>query len=126
MIPPSLNTMYLAENERNALTTFVDRVQRNFPGNLLSIQVFGSRARGDAGSDSDMDLLVVMAQADLETKRAIRSIAVEIWLIYGIYLSTRVWSEAHRRQHAAIHSSFYRNLQRDAIDVFPPTVEPAR
>jgi len=50
-------------------------------------------------------------------QRTIRHLAVEIWLEYGIYLSTRVWSEAHRRQHAALQTMFYRNLQRDAISV---------
>lgn len=112
----------LTENEWNAIQAFVYKVQQHFPDQVLSILLYGSRARGDARPDSDMDLLVVMANSDLKTRRLIRELAVEVWLTYGIYLSTRIWSEAERRQHAAIPTAFYGNLQQDAITVLTPTL----
>ncbi len=119
MIPQSPQSLQLTENEQKAIHAFVEKVCQRFPEQLSTILLFGSRARGEAKPDSDMDLLVVMTNADLATQRVIRDLAVEVWLTYGIYLSTRVWSEAHRRQHAAIHSSFYSNLQQDAINLLP-------
>ena len=119
MMSKSRHELQLTENEQKAIHTFVEKVCQRFSKQLSAILLFGSRARGDAKADSDMDLLVIMTSTDLATQRAIRDLAVEVWLSYGIYLSTRVWSEAHRRQHAAIHSSFYSNLQQDAIDLLP-------
>jgi predicted nucleotidyltransferase len=110
----------LTESERKAVQTFVHKVGQRFPDRVRAILLFGSRARGDAGPDSDIDLLVVMDTPDLETRRAIRDLAVEVWLTDGIYLSTRVWSEADRRQHADLQTAFYENLQRDAIHVLAP------
>lgn len=113
------NEIPLSENERNAVQSFVYKVRRTFPDKILDILLFGSRARGDAQPDSDMDILVVMTHTDLETRRTIRDLAVEVWLAYGIYLSTRVWSEAYWQQHADIQTTFYGNLQQDAIHLLP-------
>jgi len=122
-MPPVIVSQYhLTKTELEAIQSFVHKVERRFPDRLLSILLFGSRARGDAGPDSDMDLLVVLDNPDLETRRMIRDLAVEVWLTYGIYLSTRVWSEVDRRRHADLQSAFYHNLQRDAIHVFTPAI----
>lgn len=117
MIQNSINPACLTEIEQNAIQLFVDRVLTAFPEQIVSILLFGSRVRGDAKPDSDMDILVIMTNTNLEIQRMIRNLAMETWLTHGIYLSTRIWSQAHQNQHAAIHSSFYRNIQHDAIDL---------
>jgi uncharacterized protein len=119
MNPPLLERLTLSEAERTALQAFVRKVQQRYPTQLVAIFLFGSRARRDAHSDSDMDLLVVVTETNMAIQQSIRHLAVEVWLEFGIYLSTRVWSEAHQRQHAALQTMFYRNLQRDAISVLP-------
>lgn len=112
----------LTATERSAIEMFVRAVDRRFPEQVLSIQLFGSRARGDATPDSDMDLLVIMMNPNPEARRTIRDLAVDVWLTHGIYLSTRIWSEADRRQHAAMQSGFYRNLQQEAVQMLTPAV----
>ena len=80
-----------------------------------SIVLSGSRARGEATSDSDMDLMVLVPHATPATRRAVRYMAVEVWLKYGIYLSTRVWSREHWQKLARLRTSLYRNIQQDGI-----------
>jgi predicted nucleotidyltransferase len=82
----------------------------------VSIVLFGSRARGDAEPNSDMDLLVVMSDAGPEIRRAIRYLAAEIWLAYGIYLSTRVWSQVHWHKLEELRTLLYRNIRTDGAD----------
>jgi hypothetical protein len=65
-----------------------------------------------------MDLLVVMYAVDLETRRAIRYLAVEVWLEHDIYLSTRVWDLAHWRKLEGLQTSFYRNICRDGVNLY--------
>jgi predicted nucleotidyltransferase len=46
--------------EREALDDYVAAVRRHYGDRLVDILVFGSRARGDAKADSDVDLAVVL------------------------------------------------------------------
>ncbi|MFQ5596282.1 MAG: nucleotidyltransferase domain-containing protein, partial [Anaerolineae bacterium] len=87
--------------------------------------LFGSRARGEAKPDSDMDVLLVMSRADPEVRKEIRYLAVELWLEHDIYLSTRVWSQAHWRKLEELQTLLYRNIRQDGINLLDPSPAPA-
>jgi predicted nucleotidyltransferase len=108
----------LTDDERRIAAAFVTKIRKNFDRQLVSVILFGSRARGESKPDSDMDILVVITDADLETRQAVRHLAVEVWLDYGIYLSTRVWSQDHWRKLAELRTSLYQDICRDGIDLF--------
>ncbi len=108
---------HLTDKERRVVMEFVERVRQRFDGQLISAVLFGSRARGEAESDSDMDVLVVMSNADPEVRKEIRYLAVEVWLEHDIYLSTRVWSWAHWRRVEELQTLLYRNIHRDGINL---------
>jgi predicted nucleotidyltransferase len=109
----------LTDKERQIALAFVDKLQRQFDGRLISAILFGSRARGDAEPDSDMDMLVVVSEADPETRKAIDHLAVEVWLEYGIYLSTLVWGRAHWQKVVQLQTLLYQNIRRDGIELIP-------
>jgi len=44
---------------KNALKKFITSVEKLYGGDLDKIILFGSQARGDAGPDSDVDILIV-------------------------------------------------------------------
>lgn len=81
---------HLAETEREAANEFAKRLREQLDETVDAIVMFGSRARGEAAPDSDMDMLVLLPHASSGARRAVRYLAVEVWLKYGIYLSTRV------------------------------------
>ena len=107
----------LTDKERQVVMEFVERVRQRFDGQLISAVLFGSRARGEASLDSDMDVLVVMSNADPAIRKEIRHLAVEVWLEHGIYLSTRVWSRAHWCKLEGLQTLLYRNIHRDGINL---------
>ena len=107
----------LTEDEQRIAVAFVDKIRERFDHQLVSIVLFGSRARGEAEPDSDMDMLVVMTEVDFEIRQAIRHLAVEVWLDYGIYLSTRVWSQDHWHKVAQLQTLLYQNIRKDGIDL---------
>ncbi len=115
----------LTDKERQVVIEFVQKVRQRFDGQLASAFLFGSRARGDAEADSDMDVLVVISGAGPEIRREIRHLAVEVWLEHGIYLSTRVWSRAHYRKLEKLQTLLYRNIQRDGIDLLELSPPPS-
>ena len=101
--------------EQQAATEFANKVYHEFGDQVESILLFGSRARGDAAEDSDMDLLVILSDTEPSLVRAIRYLAVDVWLKYGIYLSTRVWSHAHWQKLEEMQTFLYCNIRRDGI-----------
>lgn len=48
-----------AGGTQGQLAEFLDRLKNRFGDGLVTVAVFGSRARGEAHADSDLDLLVV-------------------------------------------------------------------
>ena len=64
-----------------------------------SVILFGSRARGDYGTDSDIDLMVIYSgQVSADTRRRARQAAMEATLrVYGDYLDADlVWMPSDR------------------------------
>jgi len=45
---------------------------------LVDFSVFGSRARGDAGEDSDMDVFIEVENLDKDIKRRVQDVAWEV------------------------------------------------
>ncbi|MDY7075809.1 MAG: nucleotidyltransferase domain-containing protein [Chloroflexota bacterium] len=107
----------LTNKERQVVMEFVEKVRQRFDGQLVAAVLFGSRARGEAELDSDMDVLVVMSNADPEIRKEIRHLAVEVWLEHDIYLSTRVWSRAHWCKLEELQTMLYCNIRRDGINL---------
>jgi predicted nucleotidyltransferase len=105
----------LSKLDQRIATEFADKLRQQFDGQLVSIVLFGSRARGNAAPDSDMDVLVVLADASPAMRKVVRYLAVEVWLKYGIYISTRVWSNDHWRKVEEIQTLLYQNICRDGI-----------
>ena len=54
----------MTAEERGALDAFVAAVRQHYGVRLVDIFVFGSRARGDANEDSDVDLAIILQDGD--------------------------------------------------------------
>ncbi len=108
---------HLTVEERRAVADFLEGLRERFDGQVREVILFGSRARGEAEPESDMDLAVVLSSVDLATRKGIRHLAVEVWLRHGIYVSTRVWSQAHWRRLGELRTLLYQNIRRDGVDL---------
>lgn len=80
----------LTAREREALGDFQAKVSRLLGTNLLALKLFGSKARGDAEPDSDIDVLVEVMDARVEVEDAVLAIAFDANLEHDVYISPRV------------------------------------
>jgi predicted nucleotidyltransferase len=80
----------------------------------VKIILFGSQARGDAESDSDIDVMLVLkdpVQLDDELKR-VTPVTAALSLEHNVVISTIYMSE---RRYASEQSPLLNNARRDGI-----------
>jgi len=109
--------MKLTEQEQKAVERFAATLRERWGSEIIEIHLFGSKARGDAGPESDVDLLVVTQRNDWKLKDEIGRVATKILLTEGIYLSIKVLGEALYQRLVSLEAPFVRNVLREGVAV---------
>ena len=104
---------HLSEQETAALQAYVCALQARFASQLVDVLLFGSKARGEAHSDSDVDLVVILDRPDAQGLSDARGLGFDIWLSHQVFLSIRAMSQQAWQTLAGRQSLFYRNVLRD-------------
>ena len=107
----------LSGQERAALADLQQRVRGAFPGLSMRWMLFGSRARGDAALDSDMDVLLDLdiERLDLATKRRIRRLAGEVSLKHGFVIALLLVDRTQARERGDY--AIYANIREEGISL---------
>lgn len=107
--------MSLNENERRWLASYKDSLRREFPGADARLMVYGSKARGDDGPHSDLDILVLIVEGDGETKRKIRHLGHILALAADAAPSILVYTQDEWSSRERSGSFFRRAVMRDGV-----------
>lgn len=107
----------LPKQEEKALRQFKESLLEQFGNEIVGIRLFGSKARGDARLDSDIDVLVITRQDDWHIKEGIGKIATRILLDEGVYLSIKVLGKPTYQRLMVLKSPFLRNISREGVRV---------
>lgn len=83
--------MSMRPADQEILRDLADRIRRLEPG--ARVWAFGSRARGTADPDSDLDVCVVVPETSPELERRIRDQAWEVAFESGLVIPTAVLAE---------------------------------
>ena len=105
----------LARPDQAALREFVTYLQRTIPDKVEWIALFGSKVRGDSQAESDIDVLVILAEEDRQLRRKILRQAARFSLEYDVLLSPRVIGAERWAQLRGF--SLYQNVQREAASL---------
>lgn len=107
----------LTKVEKQALADFKAALQSLLGDNLLSIRLFGSRARDEGTEESDLDVLVVVQAKDRALYRRIVEESLEIDIAYDTNLAPTILSDEEYRQNREFGTPFYRNVEREGIAI---------
>ena len=107
----------MAPGDRDLAREFSRRLAQHCSPELFEVTIFGSRARGDADEESDLDLFVTLKRADSDgrVKATARQLACDLTLESGILVSVFVVDQTFVDQHKGY--SFIEMVQREGVRV---------
>ncbi len=110
----------LPPDDRGLLQDLCDRIVAAVGERVKAIKLFGSRARGDARSDSDFDLLVLIDKDEFPLAEQIRNIAYDVYWDddFRHFLSVQVISQDQYDFQGSPPSSFYVSVEAEAVTLW--------
>ena len=105
----------ITKPEQKALKEFKSLLEESLPKEIVLMKLFGSKARGDARKDSDIDVLVVTKSDDWRMCDVACGIATDILLENDILISPKVISESHYDYLNSLEAPFIKNVNREGI-----------
>ena len=118
----------LSDREQAALAEYQSRLLSRFPQHIRRIALFGSKARGDAGPESDLDVLVVLDSGQPSRDgfyplgltdpvwREIVGMTFDLLIEYGVDISPTVISEAEFDQQPPL----VQTIAKEGIELWMP------
>jgi len=104
----------LTEKEKQALKELVEELKKLYGDNLSRVILYGSKARGDATEDSDIDILVILKNIQnfsFEKKR-VREISWKISYKYDLLLSIIIRNE---QEYLRKDTPLLMNIEKEGI-----------
>ena len=105
---------HLQANEQAALQEFTARLFQGGDGRVVSVWLFGSKARGDFEPDSDLDLLIVLEEADWMIRDRVHLLAARVSLEHDVLINTHLLSQIGWTKMARQHAPFWRRCDATA------------
>lgn len=106
---------YLTKKEEVKLMDFVKRVKKLLKDQLVLLEVFGSKIKGNFTQDSDIDILIVVKNKDIMLKSKIYDILFDIDPYYDYKISLIIYSLFEYEQNVRLKSPFIENLEKEGI-----------
>jgi len=113
MTEGSYTKMPVQERYDSVIRQFVRMAKERYSPHIGQIILYGSVARGDAGADSDIDLLVFWIGDVQEGWRAMTGLAFDVMVDTGEYLSVKVLNA----KFVDDTTPFLQNVRREGITV---------
>jgi predicted nucleotidyltransferase len=113
-----MSAVTLFPQDKKGIVEFVDEVTTIDSAELRGVILYGSKARGDATEESDIDLLLIFTEVDERLEGKVAAIANNFALWRDIPLSPRLCSLAWWQDMANGPYPFFNEIFKDGLPVY--------
>jgi predicted nucleotidyltransferase len=107
----------LTEKDRKALEEFKNTLIPKHSSQIDQIILYGSKARGDARKDSDIDVMVVVKDKQPRVvDEAALDAETDLWIKHGVDLSSLV---IEKNLYSKRWEPFYETVRREGVRIWP-------
>jgi predicted nucleotidyltransferase len=105
------------ESDRALLLEFKRRLPSDLLRHVKRLIIFGSRARGDAAEDSDLDVIALVDQKTPEIEKRLEDSIYQVMWDHDFkpVISLKVFEESRYSDALSRGFSFYRHVEKEGI-----------
>ena len=103
--------------EEQLINAYSRKIRDQWPEQIISVYVYGSKARGDCNKNSDIDILVVMRDEDWRLSDEIRQLGYELDDEIDSKFSIIVIPENRMEAMTRDGIQFIKNVSADAVSI---------
>jgi uncharacterized protein len=107
----------MTKEDKGLVSELRQRLLGDDQRHVTRVIVFGSRARGEASEDSDLDLIVLVDEKTPELEKALEDAAYSVMWEHDFkpIISLKVFAESRFRKAVEGGFSFYRHVEQEGI-----------
>jgi predicted nucleotidyltransferase len=109
--------MQLRGSEQQWLDAYRQALRDQFADAVEQVLIYGSKARGDASPDSDLDVLLIVSDDAEVMKRPMRGLGHLLAAATDVVPSIMAYTRREWDQRKRSGSLFRRNVERDGVRV---------
>lgn len=110
-----MKSINLKQNEKDAVAELKNELQKRF--NILNFCIFGSKARGDASPESDIDIMIEVEDYTHEVESKIDDIVYEINIAHDCFISATIFGKEELTEGPLGESPLYKVIEREGVKV---------
>ena len=107
--------MPLTRHEKKWISAYRRALKKTHPRAVVRLSLYGSKARGDDHAESDLDILLVIANKAAPLKRKLRDIGYLLAATGELVPSIMAYTEAEWERLKVIGSPFRSAIERDEV-----------
>ena len=108
-----MENLSLKENEKKAILSLKKALMEKFK--ILDFCIFGSKAKGKASPDSDIDVMIKVEDYTPEIESAIDNLVFEINLAYDCFISMVIFNKKELEEGPLGESPLYKVIEKEGI-----------
>jgi len=112
-----MTALTIPKKEKKAIKDFKKQLSDKLGSNIVSVRLFGSKARGDFHKESDIDILVVLKQPTENQINFIYDTAMVLGNQYDVYLSVKIFSQKEFKYYKSIPTLFIQNILKEGFSI---------
>jgi len=102
---------------RTLAAQFASELRERYGEAVHRVRLFGSFARGEAHEESDVDLAVVLEEADFDIRRKVIDLATDIGMPHDVRLSPTVFDRATWDKWRAQERRIVMDIEREGVEL---------